>query len=114
MPEIETTVLPTVRPDASSSWAITVLRAVGRSLVRTGSWAGDTAQKFAGVLAELMGPAVFLAYAVTAWSLTTELGWTGSFLFATGPLSNWLIWLGFALILNFAVTILKRRTQPKI
>ncbi len=113
MPEIETTVLTSVQQDAVPSWGGVAVRSVGRSLVRTGTWAGDTAQKFAALLSDLMGPAVFLAYAMTAWSLATELGWTGSFLFTAGPMSNWLVWLGFALLLNFAANILKRRTQPR-
>ncbi len=113
MPDIESVVLAPVRPDVAPSWGVGVVRAVGRSLVRACGWAGETAQKFAALLADLMGPAVFLAYAMTAWSLTTQLGWTASFLFATGPLSNWLIWLGFALVLNFAANILKRRTQVR-
>ena len=113
MPDIETTVLTPAPQDATPSWAMGGGRAIGRSLAKAGAWAGDTAQKFAALLADLMGPAVFLAYSMTAWSLATELGWTATFLFSTGPLSNWLIWLGFALLLNFAANILKRRTRVK-
>lgn len=78
---------------------------------RTGTWAGDFAQRFAALLSDLMGPAVFLAYAFAVWSLASNFGWTQSFVFAEGPLSNWLVWLAFAVLLNFAASVLKRRTQ---
>ena len=106
----ETDVLPSVQQAPARPW---LAGAAGRALSATGNWAGDTAQKFAVLLADLMGPAVFLAYAMTAWSLTNNFGWTQSFLFTTGPMSNWLIWLGFAILVNFAASILKRHTQNK-
>ena len=88
-----------------------VLQTVTDFFRRTGTWAGDFAQRFAALLSDLMGPAVFLLYAFTAWSLASNLGWTESFVFAAGPLSNWLVWLAFAILLNFAASVLKRRTQ---
>jgi len=81
---------------------------------QAGKWFGDTAQKFASLLSDLMGPGVFTAYSLTAWSLASSLGWTGPFLVATGPLSNWLVWLGFAISLNVAASILKRRTRAEV
>jgi hypothetical protein len=83
-------------------------------LGQAGKWFGDTAQKFASLLSDLMGPGVFTAYSLTAWSLASSLGWTGPFLVSTGPLSNWLVWLGFAISLNVAASILKRRTRGEI
>ena len=88
-----------------------VLQAVIGTLSRAGAWAADFAQRFAALLSDLMGPAVFSAYALAAWSLASSFGWTSSFLFSAGPLSNWLIWLAFAILLNFAASILKRHTQ---
>jgi hypothetical protein len=58
-----------------------------------------------------MGPAVFCAYAFAFWSLAANLGWTDSFIFSTGPLSNWLVWLGIAILTNLAASVLLRRTQ---
>jgi hypothetical protein len=81
---------------------------------QAGKWFGDTAQKFASVLSDLMGPGVFTAYTLTAWSLASGLGWTGPFLVPTGPLSNWLVWLGFAVSLNVAASIRKRRTRTEL
>ena len=111
MPNTETTVLASVQPGATQSWMALASQAVAGGVVRTGSWAGETAQKFAALLADLMGPAVFLVYALTAWSLATGLGWTDSFLFASGPMSNWMVWLALAILLNFAASLLKRRTR---
>ncbi len=114
MSNCETNVLPSVQQEPARSWLVGT---IGKSLVRagrrSGNWAAETAQKFAALLADLLGPAVFLIYAMAAWNLCTSLGWQGNFLFATGPLSNWLVWLGLAILLNFASSILKRRTQSR-
>ncbi len=40
-----------------------------------------------------------------------NLGWTNTFVFASGPLSNWLIWFSIAVIVNLAASVLRRRTQ---
>jgi hypothetical protein len=74
-------------------------------------WAGDTAQKFGALVSALMGPAVFSAYAFAFWSLAANLGWTNSFIFTAGPLSNWLVWVGIAILTNVAASVLLRHTQ---
>jgi hypothetical protein len=58
-----------------------------------------------------MAPAVFLAYAVAIWALAADLGWTDTFMFTTGALSNWLIWLGVAILVHTAASILKKHTR---
>jgi hypothetical protein len=83
------------------------------ALGRAGVWASDTAQEFGTLLSALMGPAVFSAYAFAAWSLAGNLGWTDTFVFPSGPLSNWLVWLAIAIVVNVASSILKRRTQAE-
>lgn len=89
---------------------IGIYRAGTVAIGRIGVWAGDTAQQFGMLVAILMGPAVFSAYAFAAWALAGNLGWTDSFVFTSGALSNWLIWLGVALLVNTAAAILKKRT----
>ncbi|HLH01172.1 MAG TPA: hypothetical protein VKX25_00250 [Bryobacteraceae bacterium] len=79
-------------------------------MTRIGVWATDTAQEFATLLSALMGPAVFSAYALALWSLASSLGWTNSFLFASGPLSNWLVWSAIAVAIHAAAVILDRRS----
>ncbi|HEY7211617.1 MAG TPA: hypothetical protein VH477_15185 [Bryobacteraceae bacterium] len=79
-------------------------------LARTGVWASDTAQEFGALVSVLMGPAVLSAYALAVWSLASNLGWTSSFLFATGPLSNWIVWLSIAILVHLAASILRRHS----
>ena len=78
---------------------------------RVGVWAGDTAQQFGMLVAVLMGPAVFSAYAFAVWALAANLGWTDTFVFLAGPLSNWIMWLGVAVLVNTAAAILKKHTR---
>lgn len=88
-----------------------VLHSSGAVFERLGAWAGETAQEFGSLLSALMGPAVFSAYALAVWSLAASLGWTNTFMFATGPLSNWLIWLSIAILVNIAASILRKHTK---
>lgn len=48
----------------------------------------------------ITGPTVLSAYIFAAWGLTADLGLTHSFPWSAGPLSNWMIWLGLALLSN--------------
>ena len=108
MPDTRTTAIAITSetPRAPGFWP-----AVVGVASRAGAWAGDTAQEFGALLAALMGPAVFLGYAFTAWSLASNLGWTSTFLFSSGPLSNWLVWLAIAVLVNVSASILYRRTR---
>lgn len=110
MSEIRPTAIA-VRVEPFRTWLVAGGQSVLDGLNQAGKWFGDTAQKFASLLSDLMGPGVFIAYSLTAWSLASNLDWTGPFLVTSGPLSNWLVWLGFAVTLNLAASILKRRTQ---
>ena len=91
--------------------AIGLTQAAMSAVGRVGVWAGDTAQQFAMLVAILMGPAVFSAYAFAAWALAGNLGWTDSFVFSAGALSNCIIWLGIAVLVNTAAAILKKHTR---
>jgi hypothetical protein len=100
-----------IRTEPARAWAIGAVQATTTVLSRAGAWAGDTAQEFGTLLSALMGPAVFSAYAFAAWSLAANLGWTDTFVFPSGPLSNWLVWLAMAIVVNAASSILKRHTH---
>jgi hypothetical protein len=78
---------------------------------RAGSWAGETAQQFGTMVSALMGPAVLSAYAFALWSLTASLGWTDSFIFSSGALSNWFVWLGLAIAVHAAAGVLRKRVE---
>jgi hypothetical protein len=107
MPETRSTAIA-IRTEATRTDA--VLQSTTTVLSRAAVWAGDTAQKFGALLSALMGPAVFSAYAFAGWSLAADLGWTNTFVFATGPLSNWLVWLGIAILVTLASSVLRRHT----
>ena len=113
MPETRTTAVAITTE--SPKVAAELLHSTGTVLSRAGSWATDTAQEFGALVAALMGPAVLSGYALAAWALSANLGWTDTFLFNSGPLSNWLIWLAIAVSVNLAASILRRRTtrQPR-
>ena len=49
----------------------------------------------------VLGPALLSAYSVTGWSLAADMGFTGSFAWRQGPLSNWMVWF----VLAFALTL---------
>lgn len=100
-----------IRSEPVRTWAIAALQSTSTAWANAGVWAGETAQKFGTLLSALMGPAVFSAYAFAFWSLASNLGWTDTFVFTAGPLSNWLVWLAIAILINVASSILKRHTQ---
>ncbi len=102
------TVVKADRLQPAVAWALAFSQATLATFSRAGVWAAGTAQQFGSTVAVLMGPAILSTYAFAAWSLTAEMGWTDSFPFSTGPLSNWMIWLGVAIALHLASSVLKR------
>jgi hypothetical protein len=90
-----------------------LLQSIAVGVISLGTWATKTAQQFGTLLSALMGPAVFSAYVFAVWSLADNLGWTDTFVFHNGPLSNWLIWLTFAILVNTAASILRRHTEQE-
>lgn len=115
MAEVRTTTATaiTVRVEPAKLWAAGLWQTIVTGIKSVGVWATDTAQQFGALVSALMGPAVFSSYAFALWSLADNLGWTDTFVFHNGPLSNWLIWLGFAILINVAASILRRHTQPE-
>lgn len=108
MPEPRTTAIAIT---TESPRATRFLSGTQSALARAGVWATDTAQEFGALVAALMGPAVLSGYAFALWSLAANMGWTGTFLFDSGPLSNWIVWLAIAILLNVAASILRRHTE---
>ncbi len=102
-----------IQAENTRSWPTLVLQASALVIERVGVWAADTAQQFAAMVAALMGPAVLSVYAFVAWSLAANLGWTDTFVFKTGPLSNWMIWLGMAVLVSSAASILRKRSRTE-
>src|SRR4051812_34023828 len=88
------------------TWIIGLFQAAGDALGHAGAWATDTAQQLGALVAALMGPAIVSAYAFAAWSLAANLGWTDTFVFSSGPLANWFVWLIMAVLVNLVVNFL--------
>jgi hypothetical protein len=109
MSETRTSALA-IRTEPARAWTANIIQAVSNTSIRGAGWAVDTAQHFGSLLSALMGPAVFSAYAFATWSLAANLGWTNTFPYATGPLSNWLIWAGIAIAVHEAAQVLRRHT----
>src|SRR5690242_14953246 len=51
------------------------------------------------------GPTALSIYAMAVWDLASDLGFNSSFPWSTGPLSNWMVWLGLALLANLGAFI---------
>jgi len=100
-----------MRAENPRSWPTGVLQGSGLVLGRAGAWAADTAQQFGALVAVLMGPAVLSVYVFVAWSLAANLGWTDTFVFKNGPLSNWMIWMGAAVLVSLAAGILRKHSR---
>lgn len=99
-----------VRIEPFRTWTAGLWQSTTDLTAPIGAWASETAYKFGALVSALMGPAVFSAYTIAIWSLAADLGWTNTFLFASGPLSNWFLWLGLAILLHLAANVLQRRT----
>ncbi len=102
-----------IRAENIRSWPAIVLQGSAFVLERVGAWASDTAQQFGAMVAALMAPAVLSVYAVVAWCLAANLGWTDTFVFQSGPLSNWMIWMGIAVLVSLAAGILRKRSRTE-
>jgi hypothetical protein len=103
----------TVRVEPAKVWTAGIVQSIPAGAKSLGRWASETAQQFGALLAALMGPAVFSSYMFAVWSLANNLGWTDTFVFHNGPLSNWLVWLGLSILIHIATTILLRHTQSE-
>jgi hypothetical protein len=57
------------------------------------------------------GPTVLSAYVFAVWGLTANMGFTDFFPWSAGPLSNWMVWLALALLLNLVASNF-HRTKP--
>jgi hypothetical protein len=110
MPESQVVAVAEQTP-ATTTWTSALAQASAGFLSRTGEWATSTSQKFGGVVSTLLNPAIVSVYVLALWSLTADIGWTGAFMVTSGPFSNWMVWLGIAVVLHVAASILKRQAR---
>ena len=60
------------------------------------------------------GPVLLSVYAFAAWCLAASIDLIHSFPWSSGPLSNWMIWLTVAVILNLIATNFKRLNESSV
>lgn len=58
--------------------------------------------------AALLGPLALLAFAMSAWRLTSDLGWTGAFVIPRGVLSHWMTWGALGIGTQALATAMRR------
>jgi hypothetical protein len=84
---------------------------VFQNVLKVGKWANDTALEFGALVSALLAPAIVSAYLITVWSITADMGITGEFMVSSGPFANWIVWMGIAVALHLAATVLRRRVS---
>jgi hypothetical protein len=75
-------------------------------------YARRIAQRFAALLAWLIGPMSLIAYAFAAWRVAADIGWSASFVIPSGFFSHWLVWISIGLALTFSASMLKDGPEP--
>jgi len=65
-------------------------------------------RRAASMLALLSPPATMAVSVMGLWSITSELNWTREFVFKSGLLSHWQVWIGSALTLQIVSHLLNR------
>lgn len=113
MPQTRSIAALAVRTEPARIWTAELVQTSVSSLQSAGTWAVETAQQFGSLLSALLAPAVLSTYAFAAWSLASNLGWTNTFPYSSGPFSNWLIWAGIAILVHVAAHVLHRRTLER-
>jgi hypothetical protein len=56
----------------------------------------------------LMVPCALLAFTLTLWTISSDLGWTGEFFLVHGLFSHWQVWLCTAALLLFVSRLLDK------
>jgi hypothetical protein len=87
---------------------------LGRGAVRSGR-AGKNS-RIARVTAYVLTLASISCAAFGIWRLGDDLGWTGDFVFTAGALSHWQVWVGAAMLAQYAawrLTVHARKAVPQ-
>lgn len=111
--EQENTAFNIIRTPVGWLQAIPLVSGTPRSHVETDTppWQSVTARNFYAVLGALLAPLALVAFVFAAWALTSQMQWTAAFIFSDGPLADWLVWTGIALLLRFCSSSLTRAGQ---
>ncbi len=65
-------------------------------------------RKVIWAVAALLTPAAVMAFALGAWRLAADLGWARKFVFESGLLSHWQVWLALAAVIEICAWALSR------
>jgi hypothetical protein len=60
------------------------------------------------LFATLLTPVSMTGFVFAAWRLGADLRWTGDFIIADGPLSNWMVWVAIGAAVQACANSLKR------
>lgn len=118
MPERITSLSQATRAEARPLWSVwhaslelsrdSFFNGVVGNALKVGRWANDTAMEFGALVSTLLAPAIVSAYLIALWSITSDMGITGQFMVSSGPFSNWIVWMGIAVALHGAASVLSR------
>lgn len=70
-----------------------------------------TQQEVEAGLAAILSPLAAIFFAVSAWRLGQDLGFTGNFFIHDGPLAHWQPWFALSAVFALASARLNRRSQ---
>ena len=73
----------------------------------------DLRDQVALIVLMITGPTLLSTYVFAVWCLTANMHLTNSFPWSAGPLSNWMIWLCLALLLNVVAKNLHKAKQMR-
>jgi H+/Cl- antiporter ClcA len=66
-------------------------------------------QEAAGIAAAFLTPLAAVSLVFGLWRLAADLGWTGTFIVASGLFSHWQVWIALAIALT---TLASHFSQP--
>jgi hypothetical protein len=75
------------------------------------AWTGEASQALAAFIAVFLTPLALMEFALGAWRVCADLGWTGDFFIGAGLLSHWQIWFGLAALTQAASVNLNRQLK---
>lgn len=68
----------------------------------------DLSRRAALAAATLLSPAAVMVAVLAGWALAAGKGWSGEFVFSTGLLSDWRVWIAAAAVLRLTGILLSR------
>ena len=86
----------------TSGWGTVLHQRMGTSLGTTNT------HELRRLFATLLTPVSLTGFVFAAWRLGADLRFTGDFIVADGPLSNWMVWVAIGAAVQACANSLKR------